>query len=407
MLGALLHQGVDVYASLAPDSVDVSSYAVPKPEPGRHDLDVLSADVASLDSAQRGATDGRSFRSVDVVRHRGRIYLATRTTSRTMRGSHVEVLSSEDEKTWRWEFGISRTERLFGPRLMSLANGLFVYVSVESSSAPGGTKTFASRLDERGDWTDLRDIGLDGHVVSRVTQADSVPLMTTHTGGADVFQQDDEIAVRLLTTNDGWSWHTPTAGGNSVYRGGGTDATFSSGGDGNLLAVVRNEAGDDSGWGSSVCIAPSSEWTRWDCVNDPKNYGAATTFTYDGEVYLVGQRQLSADGKYDQGKGKGLWRVVRNQAEQLTTAKRCSVWRYDRSSREFAFMRDLPSRGDTCAPAVVPGNAPGRFVVYGQSSDIHGPDLTAYAGRQQDNRLYRYELNFKRRSNTLAVSSGQ
>ncbi len=405
MLGALLSQGVGLYAELSPDSVDTRELSAPEVRPGRHDLEVVNTDTVKLDSTHRTPGAEQSVRSVDAVRHEGRVYLATKTTTPGVRGSHVQVLSSADEISWRWEFGISRTEELFAPRLSSIAGTLFVYVSVESSSAAGGTKTFAARLGEDGDWTELRDIGLDGHVVSRVQHADSVPLMTTHTGGADVFQNDGTLAVRLLTTSDGWSWHTPTAASKSVYRGGGTDVTLSSSGDGSLLAVVRNEAGDDSGWGASVCLAPSREWTNWDCVNDPRNFGAATTFTYDGEVYLIGQRQLSDDGKYDRGKGSGLWRVAHNQAEQLTTAKRCSVWRYDRSSREFAFMGDLPSKGDTCSAAVIAGESPGKFVVYGQSSAIDGPDLTTHAARQTENHLYRYELSLQRRGSTLNVSS--
>jgi hypothetical protein len=138
-------------------------------------------------------------------------------------------------------------------------------------------------------------------------------------------------------------------------------------------------------------MAPSNDWTNWDCVNDPKNYGSAEIFTHDGEIYMVGQRQLTDDGAYDTGKGWGMLRAASNRIEALTTGKRCSVWRYIPTERQFGFVMDLPSKGDVCSPAVVKRGG-SQIVVYGHSSDLDGPDLAQKPASERPNRLYRYVL---------------
>jgi hypothetical protein len=246
---------------------------------------------------------------------------------------------------------------------------------------------------------------LDGAVVSAVRVVDQMPLMTTQTGGSQPYRFRHEAReIRMLISDDGLNWHPPSAGQHSVYRGGGSDAAFSSNEDGSLLALVRKEAGDDSGWGSSVCLALAGDLSQWDCVNDPKNYGAATLFTFEGEIYMVGQRKLSATGSYDLGRGSGLWRTLNNQIGELQAGRRCSVWRYDPSEHRIAFVADLPSHGDTCTPAVVPTKTRGQFTIYSPSSDLDAPELALRPSQAHPNRLYRYSISLTPQRSTQNVA---
>lgn len=416
LLGALLSSSVDLYADLSPSVVDVSSMPAPVAELGRHDVLVRAPSRVELSRAHHtiAAPEALEIKSVDTVAFDGRTYLAVRTGTLGEKGDHAHVLSSQDGDAWRFELGLSRTAHIHGPRLLVVGGRLFAYVSIESSdsstwaeTASGDeppTRTYAAELSATGDWSEYTDIHLDGHVVSNVKTVSGIPLMTTYIGGDAVFRHGlPPREVNLLTSSDGRDWQALQAGRQSVYRGGGSDAAFSSGQDGNLLAVVRNEAGDETGWGTSVCVAATSEWPSWDCVNDPKSYGAAATFSHDGETYLVGERQLGGSGAYDVGRYSGTLRLLRNQAEQLTTAKRCALWRYDTSTRKFVFLTDLPSRGKSCTPAVLPGAAPGRFIVYSQSSDLNGPEWSTRASNSAPSRLYRYELDFVARAQTQTV----
>jgi hypothetical protein len=55
------------------------------------------------------------------------------------------------------------------------------------------------------------------------------------------------------------------------------------------------------------------------------------------------------------------------------TPKRCAVWRIDPKTRRFDPLVDLPSRGDTCHPAVLPLGRD-KFQVYNYTSPTNGLD---------------------------------
>ena len=76
------------------------------------------------------------------------------------------------------------------------------------------------------------------------------------------------------------------------------------------------------------------------------------------------------------------------------TPKRTALWRYVQGEDRFAFVMDLPSRGDTCFPAVLDGVRPGERVVYDYSCDLDGPDLPWIRGQRGHTFIYRHLLGF-------------
>ena len=80
-------------------------------------------------------------------------------------------------------------------------------------------------------------------------------------------------------------------------------------------------------------------------------------FEHAGTVYAVARRNLRGDGRYDRGIGPatGFGRGLRSMWNQLnysTSRKRCALWRFESGGPSLALVLDLPSRGDTCFPAV-------------------------------------------------------
>ncbi|MCK6529822.1 hypothetical protein L6R50_20455 [Myxococcota bacterium] len=57
------------------------------------------------------------------------------------------------------------------------------------------------------------------------------------------------------------------------------------------------------------------------------------------------------------------------------------------------FVLDLPSKGDTCFPGMVPREE-GRYLVYNYSSPIDGPDVDWVTGQHGETRIYRQVLVF-------------
>jgi hypothetical protein len=406
VLGLLVTRSVAWYADATVADTTLPAVASPAAEAGKHAFKLEDVQRLSTESSTPiVAPSARSFSSVDAARHANRTYVALRSVRPgTDSDVEVRVISSTDERNWRQEFALPEAEAALNPKLLSVGNELFLY----TTSDPGlgrETNIQASRLTAAGQWVAPVSLNLPGHVLSQVRLVEGVPLMTTYTGGIGIYRLGgDNLEVRMLTSRDGLAWHPPSAGKWVVYKGGGSDASFASNDDGNLLAVVRKEAGDSQGWGSSVCLAAASNWTDWDCVNDANHYGSAALFSYDGEVYLVGQRKVNADGRYDIGEGSGLVRTVQNQLAELTSGRRCALFHYVASEKRVAFVADLPSHGDTCAPSVLTGDEPGQFVVYSPSSPLNVPERPVAAAQDEPNAMYRYVFQLSRSSSTRTVA---
>ena len=205
------------------------------------------------------------------------------------------------------------------------------------------------------------------------------------------------MTVELWRTSDGRHFRPFSARGAVVSRGGGSETDFTLGADGSLFAVVRNEEGDATGWGSKLCRANATSLDQWLCKPDPRKYDSPLMFEHDGEVYVVGRRNVTSNGAYDLGSGGGMLRTVRNELSYITNAKRCALWRWVPGKDRLAFVLDLPSRGDTCFPSALSNDATGEVVIYDYSSDLAGPDLPWAAGQRRPTFVYRHVLSFEPR----------
>lgn len=362
------------------------------PTPGLpHEVEVVDTSLVELDGAL-GPAAARDH--VDVVRFGGRVHVAVRSLLGDGR-ARIDVVSSEDERQFRLETTLSTEGALHSGRFLSWNGTLFAYASELEPDEPLPKRVLGSRLDDNGLWQAWRPLALSGQVVFRAKVEHGVPLMTSWALSEKTYQFEEQgMEVRLSTTEDGFEWRPLDSGRRVVYRGGGSEAAFSSDDDGNLFSVVKNEAGDESGFGSSLCAAKASDWARWDCVNDPKKYDSPTLFNHQGELYLIARRHAESDGRYDQSPGFSLLRKASNAARDLAAPKRCSVWHFSRGPKRVDFVLDLPSKGNTCSAAVLPGPNPGEFVVYDQSSPLEGPDWSLREALARPTRIYRHVLRF-------------
>lgn len=377
----------------------------PPSEPGRHMVRVVETRrVVPGPGLPEGLALGASNNNLDVVRHSdGRVYLAFRTAPHHFANpdTRIYVVSSSDEKTWRLEGSFHLGTDLREPRLLSLGDSLFLYVSRLGDDAfafePQGITGWERAPD--GTWSGLGAIGQPFYMGWRVRRLAGRPVMLVYSGGEDIYSgHRPELRVELWKSDDGRRWWSFDADQPALYVGGGSEADFAEGDDGTLYGVIRNEAGDETGWGSKVCRAEPGAPARWSCRSDVRKFDSPFMFWHDGEAYLVARRQLHGDGAYDLGEGPGwLLRTLWNQVHYSLTPKRCALWRYVQEEDRFAWILDLPSRGDTCFPAVIEGSEPGEIVVYDYSCDIAGPDLRWLQGQRGETFIYRHVLRFRPR----------
>jgi hypothetical protein len=377
---------------------------VPRAEPGRHRVTVVATRrVVPSDALPAEAAPEEANNNLDVVRHAGRVYLAWRTAPDhfASRATRIVVVSSHDEESFVFERSFALGRDLREPRFLSLGGSLFLYVTRlgkdRSAFEPEGVSAAERRPD--GSWSELEPIGLPAHVAWRTRVENGTAYMVAY-GGADQLYQvfGDPMRVELLTTTDGRQFHPLNAARPAVSQGGGSEADFAVDDDGALFAVIRNEAGDDMGYGSKICSAPREDLSQWQCNADPRKFDSPLMFRHDGEIYLIARRNVTPSGAFDLGWGIGLFRAGRNQIEYANAAKRCSVWRVDRNERRVVFITDLPSKGDTCFPGMVRGASDDEIVIYDYSSDTDGPELPWRIGQRRPTFIYRHVLRFEPRS---------
>lgn len=360
---------------------------------------VSVADTRRLDlDATLGAAAARN--GIDGIRYRDRVYLGVRSVLEGQRASvRVDVVSSANQQDWRSETSFVASSDIHAPRFLVLGDKLMVYVSELEAGVRQlrPNRVLQSELvADTGLWREFQRLPLDGQVVWRTKVEGGVPLMTTYSLGEKTYEFDDEVLeVNLLTTKDGYDWRPLSSGRRAVYRGGGSEAAISSDDDGRLYSVVRNTAGDESGFGSSLCAAKASDWAQWECVHDPNKYDSPTLFNHGGELFLVARRHLADSDQGPPDEGFSLLRRAENEARELASPTRCSLWHFDRRHQRVDFVLDLPSRGNTCSPTVIPGQSPDEFVIYDHSSDLRGPDLALREGLASPTFIYRHVLRFQ------------
>lgn len=382
---------------------DIYPYS-PTVETGRHNVEVLSTEAMVPGPAVVGEAEAlNSNNNLDLVRHSdGRVYLAWRTAPDHFAGTEtsIHVVSSADEQSWRHEASFSTGTDLREPRLLSFEAGLFLYISelgVERAAfEPMGV--YATHLQPDGSWSELSPVpGLAGYIVWRTRVEAGQPYMVAYRGGEHIYLFDGvPLEIELRTTQDGMNWTPVNAERGPVAVGGGSECDFTLGDDGSLFAVIRNEAGDSSGFGSYACRAPASDITDWECHPDPRKFDSPLMFWFDGEAYLVGRRQVTPDGAFDLGGEHPTLEAhaLSNQLNYSLSPKRCALWRYLPSENRFGFILDLPSQGDTCFPAVIDGANADEVVLYNYSSPIDGPDPKWIEGQGGETRIYRHVLRF-------------
>ncbi|MEM7188562.1 MAG: hypothetical protein AAF439_03040 [Pseudomonadota bacterium] len=286
--------------------------------------DGLPADLDVLDANN----------NLDVVVHEGEVFFAFRTAPDHFANSEVylHVLRSSDQETWTHEVSFFRGTDLREPRFLSWNGELFLYFAELGTDPldfePHGTLVSVRGAD--GQWSEAEWIFEDTFIPWRARVVDGVPMMMGYTGGEDVYDLDGlpAIAIKWLTTEDGWTWDALVPGAPVVLTGGGSEADFAFTPDGAVVAVVRNEAGDELGWGSKICRGEADDLADWRCEADPRKYDSPLVFEHGGRIWLVGRRNVTDDGAYDLGMRDldHADQTLLYNATYWQEPKRCSLW---------------------------------------------------------------------------------
>ncbi|MFH1466377.1 MAG: hypothetical protein ABIO70_18480 [Pseudomonadota bacterium] len=339
--------------------------------------------------------------NLDVLDVDDTIFLAWRTapTHFASEEATIYVVSSTDEEQWGYETTVHLGTDVREPRLAYLRESrrLFLYFAVLGtdpfSFEPQGTMYVVREHD--GTWSEPAWLRQDTFIPWRVRAHQGQPQMMGYTGGDQIYDPDGlpQMNVEWLTSHDGVAWE-PVAGASAVvHTGGASETDFRYLNDGSLVAVLRNEAGDEGGFGSLICTAQERSLGSWECVHDLKKYDSPLVLGWGDTTWLIARRNLTETGNYDLEQGDLNFEA---RASAYATAysaepKRCSLWQVFPQDKVVLFTLDLPSKGDTCFPAAIDRGA-GAFTVYNYSNDVEGEDYPWIQGQVQPTFIYRQDL---------------
>lgn len=341
--------------------------------------------------------------NLDITEHEGRWYLAWRTAPSHFASAEtlLHVISSEDRTSWDYETTVALGTDVREPQLVSWGGELTLYFAVLGTSLidfePQGTRKVVQ--NGPGDWTEPVDSGFgETFIPWRIKPIDGRLHMLGYSGGENVydFANREPIEISWMVSDDASTWEAAVPGQPVVLAGGGSESDLVFLDDGTVVAVVRNEAGDEDGFGSKICRAEADAPGDWTCVTDPRKYDSPLLFKHGDDVWLIGRRNVTDTGHYDlfEREDTPEDQYLSYQWDYWHNPKRCGVWAVDPEALEVHHAVDLPSRGDTCFPELVEISED-RFMVYNYSSPVDGPDVDWLDGQTGQTHIYEQFLEFE------------
>jgi len=336
---------------------------------------------------------GPSNNNLDVIRFGGRYFLAWRSARHHFASDDARMLivSSRDREHWVHEatFDLDRRD-LREPRFLDL-NGRLLFYFFEAADNPRGFTPLFMRAAERrddGTWTESRQIFEPGHVVWRAKVRHGRAYMCAYRGDGLYEQLGVAGKPRLLTSADGYDWHSLSGAESPVPQAGASECDFEFDADGNLVALVRVEAR-----GALVCTAPAQRLHKWDCTPTPYRHDSPLLFRHGDAFFAIARRNLG--GPLDTGQ---RWlpdpvEVLWYQLRYWFARKRTTLYRVLPQEHRTTPVLDFPSRGDTAFAGIATLDD-GSYWVANYSSDLDGPDYPWVLGQLTGSRIYGAELTF-------------
>ncbi len=365
----------------------------PSQDPSDWDVDTSVTWVPQLSEPRWAVPDAMpddvptyaSNNNVGIVLYDGRLFMGFRTaeTHWASENTVIYVVSSPDmgaswEHEATYELGSDAREPLF-----------YVHDDVLTFTFfQGGTNMFAfepvalwkTTRHAQGDWSELEQWG-DGEEVVWDIRRRHGRLYRTSYKGNHYGEGPSDVDVRFMFTDDGETWE-PVEGGPVVYNGGCSESSWELDLDGRLWAVLRNEDGDDTGFGSLLCTAPPGQLAPWDCpsTSDPERYDSPRMFRHGADLYLVARRDIG--GPFDQGDDELDLHEKRRRyaAAYWDRPKRTALYRINTEDHRVEHLLDFPSAGDTAFPSIVQTDAH-TFVIANYTSPPDDPDRTWIEGQ--------------------------
>jgi len=248
-----------------------------------------------------------------------------------------------------------------------------------------------------GNWTDPEVWGHDGEIAWQLGVVNGTAYASSYSGN-HYDPEDSNIAVFFNYSTDGIHWQPVNPDITVLYDGGVSEVGWTFDDDGNFYAVMRNEDGDDTGFGSHTVFAPAGKVGDWQVFpekSDPWIYESPRMFTHNNEIFLIARKDIN--GPYDRNHTELPFSVqkVINLAEYSMRAHTTSLYQIDKKTMQVIWLMDLPGDGDTAFPSILQ-LGPHKFLVANYTSPLDHPDWSWIEGQtsSEGTQIYFIEIEF-------------
>lgn len=324
--------------------------------------------------------------NVAIELYDGQLFLAWRTAPTHFASTDAElhvVSSTDNGASWTLEHSVALGSDVREPNLFVLGGVLWL-TFFQAGTDPYAFEPVAMwrtrRLDD-GSWLEAEQWGEAGEVPWDVKIRGGRGLMTSY-AGTHYQSGPSDVRVHFRGSANGAAFTDVDRDRPDVYQGGASEAAFEIDDDGGLWAVLRNEDGDASGFGSLVCHAPPDSLAAWQCPSesDPERYDSPKLLRHGDDVYLLARRDVG--GPFDQGRDELSLEEQRTlyAAAYWNRPKRTALYRIDEGERRVVHLVDLPSAGDTAFPSVRRTGGD-TFLIANYTSPLDDPERSWLEGQ--------------------------
>jgi hypothetical protein len=321
-----------------------------------------------------------SNNNVGIAFHDGRLFMAWRSGKTHFAGkkTRLYVASSGDlGRSWDFEHELRLGTDAREPLLFSLGGRLHFYFFEAGTKPTKFEPRFMWRLERLGPghWTEPEKVGEPGEIPWDIKVRGGRAWMTSYKGSHYSLKRA-WIDVRFQSSADGARWEDTK----TVYRGGVSEAGFEFDSDGGLVAVLRNEDGDDTGFGSLVARAPAGDPWAWSTParSDPERYDSPKMFRHGKDLYLVARRDHGGPFDYGWDWLPFSWRRLFYLFEYSLRPKGTALYKVE--GPRVRRLLDLPGSGDTAFPSIARLDAH-SFLVANYSSPLDKPWPNWFSGQ--------------------------
>jgi len=246
-------------------------------------------------------------------------------------------------------------------------------------------------------WTQPEVWGHAGEIAWQLEDVGAMAYASSYSGD-HYSPSNPHIKVYFNYTHDGRNWFPVNQTVPWMYYGGVSEVGWTFDAKGNFWAVLRNEDGDATGFGSHVAFAPANGMGTWQITpkhSDPNIYESPRMFRHGDDLFLVARRDV--DGPFDLGYTELPFDVQKylNLGEYSLRAHTTALWRLNPTTRQLEWIMDLPGDGDTAFPCIV-RIGPHRYLIANYSSPLKYPGWSWIAGQtsSEGTQIYFIEIEF-------------